>query len=93
MKHYRIVRRTKKFLNFRRLGGQEKTEVLKKVWYVAQQRFLWIFWFRIGHELEDCILFKCVIEHRASTRQEMEEYLSGWHEIHYGNEKYKVEYE
>lgn len=92
MKHYRIIRKTEKYLNIYPCGGRQITEVKEKIWYVAKERFLWVFWFEIGHVKEDCLLFEGIIEHKTSTRQEMEEYLQGWHEIHYGKREFKIDY-
>ncbi len=92
MKHYRIIRKTKKYINIYPCGSRQISEVQEKIWYVAKERFLWIFWFSIGHVMEDCLLFECTIEHTALTMQEMEEYLRAWHEVHYGKEEYKIDY-
>ena len=92
MKHYRIIRKTKKHISVYPRGGRQISEVRENIWYVAKARFLWVFWFSIGHVIEDYLLFEDTIEHTASTRQEMEEYLQAWHEVHYGKEEYKIDY-
>lgn len=91
MKHYRIICKTEKYISVYPRGGRQISEVKEKIWYVAKARFLWVFWYSIGHVIEDCF-FEDIIEHTASTRQEMEEYLQAWHEVHYGKEEYKVDY-
>ena len=88
MRHYRIIRETEKSLSV----YNDMTRVREKVWYVAKQRFLWVFWLAIGHQTNDYPLFEVAIEHKAKTKQAMEEYLRAWHEVYYGKEKYKVEY-
>ena len=89
MKHYRIIRKTEKYINIIS-GYRNKAEVREKIWYVAKQRFLWIFWLKVGHESDD--FFGFTVEYMTSTRQEMEEYLQAWHEVHYGKEEYKIDY-
>jgi hypothetical protein len=92
MKHYRIVKKTKKSLNVTGCGDQRKTEVQEKTWYIAEERFLWFFWFSIGHVKEDVLFLEWTIEHKASTRDEMEEYVRAWHEVFYGKREFEIDY-
>ena len=86
---YRIKKKIYKSLDETHANGKRQIIVKKSEWYEASRKGrLFGFWHAIGHEAD---FDGCLWRYKASTIEEMEDYIRKWHEVNYGdNDKCEI---